>query len=556
MFKRTLGILLFLLVIIVCYGCSKESSKTDIDQNTADEQLISDADILQSDGAENADIESDDITVDSDAAADNQAFLEGPYGIEYGAIADNCVFPTTGGDWSLKVNRSPDEAYVFIISKGDTYSAQLFNSALFPLLDLSPKNIHYFFIAASSGQAGTILATKMQQKADEAYNILDNQTDIDHWKKYLHFVTKGVPELDCWVKDFFTKTTAMTFVVDRFQKIKQTGYFLDFSSQQMSMRNAAFEGIACNFEFERENKLAAEKSLTVVEGLNDIPFTDSNAVFEAEFPDTAAMAGFNTLEIDLTQACKTPKDCEWDRIQQLYICDKDNPEKCETEIGRWITGYGRGGRWVTDISPFLAFLQDGGKRSFRLSVWGTQYNNFLKFRLSNDPAKDTVPFAISPLYAGVTPFNEEYSSKFSELKTDIPEGTKKAEIVAYITGHGNGSEAANCAEFCPFDSIFTVNGADFVKNHPLAQTGDGCENQVISGTTPNQYGSWPFGRAGWCPGLDVAPWVKDISANMAGSQFTVTYKGLLDGKPYTPVVTNATGYRAEINMSSYIVFYK
>ena len=32
-----------------------------------------------------------------------------------------------------------------------------------------------------------------------------------------------------------------------------------------------------------------------------------------------------------------------------------------------------------------------------------------------------------------------------------------------------------------------------------------------TGGVPNQYGTWVYGRAGWCPGQDVAPYVVDIT---------------------------------------------
>lgn len=31
----------------------------------------------------------------------------------------------------------------------------------------------------------------------------------------------------------------------------------------------------------------------------------------------------------------------------------------------------------------------------------------------------------------------------------------------------------------------------------------GCAETVADGTTPNQYGTWIYGRAGWCPGSAV-----------------------------------------------------
>ena len=34
---------------------------------------------------------------------------------------------------------------------------------------------------------------------------------------------------------------------------------------------------------------------------------------------------------------------------------------------------------------------------------------------------------------------------------------------------------------------------------------------AIEGVKPNQYGTWGYGRAGWCPGMDVAPYIIDIT---------------------------------------------
>ena len=76
---------------------------------------------------------------------------------------------------------------------------------------------------------------------------------------------------------------------------------------------------------------------------------------------------------------------------------------------------------------------------------------------------------------------------------------------------------------------------------------------VNDGVVPNQSGSWPFGRAGWCPGQDVRLINIDITDKVITGTNTFTYKALLNGKIYQPVVTNPDGYRAEIPLTSYIV---
>src|SRR4029078_1097974 len=79
------------------------------------------------------------------------------------------------------------------------------------------------------------------------------------------------------------------------------------------------------------------------------------------------------------------------------------------------------------------------------------------------------------------------------------------------------------------------NGKDYAKTNPVAGTDNGCTDQVVSGVVPNQFGTWFFGRGGWCPGLDVAPFVADITDQVAlGADNVITYQGLLNGKPYVP----------------------
>ncbi len=80
--------------------------------------------------------------------------------------------------------------------------------------------------------------------------------------------------------------------------------------------------------------------------------------------------------------------------------------------------------------------------------------------------------------------------------------------------------------------------------------------QVPTGVVPNQHGTWLYGRAGWCPGGAVRPWLVDITGDLrpAGeAPNIITYKGLYQNAE--PVIgPNATaGY---IMMTSQIVFYK
>jgi hypothetical protein len=124
----------------------------------------------------------------------------------------------------------------------------------------------------------------------------------------------------------------------------------------------------------------------------------------------------------------------------------------------------------------------------------------------------------------------------------------RAQLVATITGHGHDTPHG-CAEFCDsrvrvsrkslpaactpptccaafatstthamdlpspspprpahLQHVFSINGASRALSFPTAGTEMGCTSDVLAGTTPNEHGTWFFGRGGWCNGRQVDPW--------------------------------------------------
>lgn len=75
---------------------------------------------------------------------------------------------------------------------------------------------------------------------------------------------------------------------------------------------------------------------------------------------------------------------------------------------------------------------------------------------------------------------------------------------------------------------------------------------------PNQFGTWPFGRSGWCPGLDVAPWVVDVTEALVSGENELTYRGLFQGADDVPRLVDPAdeGFRARIQLSSRLVFWR
>ena len=132
----------------------------------------------------------------------------------------------------------------------------------------------------------------------------------------------------------------------------------------------------------------------------------------------------------------------------------------------------------------------------------------LKLRFFEAPLNALVRKEFIPLWGGGGFYSDGefvYNENHQAIAFNIPEDAKKVEFTTYITGHGWGGDSGNCAEFCNTIHKFTINGGvgNFQKSHPTAGSGNYCmqPSTIAQGVIPNQYGTWGYGRQGWCPGF-------------------------------------------------------
>jgi hypothetical protein len=249
-------------------------------------------------------------------------------------------------------------------------------------------------------------------------------------------------------------------------------------------------------------------------------------------------------------------DASSDAIADATADSGPPPPVCTTEIARWITSYWREGRWVTDISGMLPFLQAGGHQTFRWYAqhqWSPRavpYVVSLSLRFSN-AARGMRPVAALPLWTQGGALDSTYDSRHPPVMFDVPAGTRKVEIYSLITGHG--SQTSQCAEFCNHTHHFAINGGtDHTLAFPEAQTMLGCATRVNEGIVPNQFGTWYFGRGGWCPGSDVRPYIADVTSEAhIGAANQATYHALIGTTP--PVTGRSYG---NIDLSAYVVLWQ
>jgi len=359
--------------------------------------------------------------------------------------------------------------------------------------------------------------------------------------------------------DVVQSLNSVIFAIDRKQQFRTIGYLANPSTSNLdpSLQYLNYELQYFNAQWEKEQALTED---THDIRLYEEQTISSENLYEAEAYTTIDIPGedYNHLEATLYLACPDHLDSncpEWDVAVYLKICETEDTSTCTQEFGRWITAYSREGKWRTDLTPWLAWLTPGSQKQFHFYT-GQQYVVTLDFHFSN-VAEQSRAFETVPLFSGAS-FDADYNDNYEDIEVAMPSDAKRAEIVAWISGHGFGADTLNCAEFCDHQHYFTIGDAVFEKKHPEADDPMGCANAVERGVVPNQFGTWIFGRGGWCPGEDVPLWRADITEAIGTQErFTIGYHALVEGEAYNPVyLGNEDAYYPVILMTSYVVFYK
>jgi len=270
-------------------------------------------------------------------------------------------------------------------------------------------------------------------------------------------------------------------------------------------------------------------------------------------PSPSVLRTYTKLELDMTLDCAGPMDSScpaWDRILQVFVACQGNPLG-EQELGRWITPFGRRvGRWLTDATPLLPLLFPGSASgtssttcTFSITV-GTSENWVPSFSLRllkvhGQTGASLVPTQVLPLYTGFVTFNQTYNDR-APVSFAVPPQTVKVLLYTVITGHG--SDNLNCAEFCVTSHSFRFNDLSHAWNQTFDEAGTqlGCSRHVVQGVEPNEYGTWLYGRDGWCDGLQVTPYVMDVTNDLSfTANNTLVYRGLYNGTDPNPTNDNA-----------------
>jgi hypothetical protein len=482
----------------------------------------------------------------------------GVTGIEPGDLVADQTLDTLEGLWSLRVTWSGCDNHVFIVRyPGSGYSVATWDSSIDALVSASPDNVHYYFISAAATDVQAMSEVQAQaSRTAAAIGRLSPERQA-HWTPRFHHVSRRAGAIGGWLQALILARQsgpgwATAFAVDPSQRLRTIGLLYHVgTSGQPAMSFIANDVWWHDQQVELRRQLAYEPRTEVV--VFDDQYVGGTWV-DVVFPSRDEMATFDTMLFDLEYECNDPWNtlsCEWDYLHGLALCDGPSSNDCPTELGRWITPYGRGGRWLTDATAYMALVKDGGRMRFRYNP-GYAYTTTFRIYLANRN-RGLRPEAATFLYGGGA-FNLSYNPAHPPREVEVPGWARRIEMAALITGHGFG-DAANCAEFCNHQHRFTLNGSEYWQEHPIAGTFDGCQQQIADGARPNGFGTWHYGRGGWCTAKDVVFWRADATAAAREGWNDVTYQGLYQGMDYEPMPGSGGGFGARIDMSSYVVFF-
>lgn len=512
-------------------------------------------------------------TIDNQGCAINQRSVPWTSGTTVNGpmdIVPTFTVPTLDGTFTFQNKWTGDDVYLFMFkytdSSGNSNSGTWATNPGTFIRNL-PSNTHLFYGSFDSTYHNDITSRKSDVEARL------NPSEEEEWSGRIHYIDMDASNIQGGLGQMISNTNSPFFMgIDRFQRARESGSIYAWVTQTNDPNHYAYEPHQWNAEFEPEIRMQ-DSGIDVV-SLYDFERhsggwgSNHNSYRNATFSMPQNMSSYDTLEVFHEHACDdrsnrfqnsdgTYGGChEWDYLAHLYICDSNNSSACGTEFMRWITTYGREGRWLTDISPYLFMLEDDETRRFRYKG-ANKGDMTIKFLFSNWGSGERPHDATFAFTGGQFDGSYNNESRYTRnLNFTVPSETTRVEIVATITGHGFQKDDANCAEFCDHEHHYYIDNHHTYEWHPIVGSNTGCENEISNGVVANQFGSWPYGRAGWCAGQDVKQWTYDISSwvDFNGQINELTYRGLFNGQEYNPTGESSKGGR-NIVAEIWVVFY-
>ncbi len=476
--------------------------------------------------------------------------------------------PTLDGTWSFRNEWTGDDVYIFLFkytdSSGNGNNADWSKNPGSMIRQL-PDNAHLFYGSFDNSYHNDVMGRKTAVQ-----NALNPNEELQ-WNGRIHYIDQDMSTASGGLGDLINNWGSLYYGIDRFQRAREIGSIYAWTTQSNDITHWAYEARMYNYEFTtevRENDPNVH-AVTIVDetwhsGGWQGGYGSKYENITMNLPDN--ISKYDTLEVFHEHACDERRNryaksdgsyggChEWDYLAYLKICERNDSSACGTEFIRWITTYGREGRWLTDVTPYLFMLEENDVRTFKYE--GANKGTMTIKLLFSDWDVGERSSSGERVFTGGQ-FNGQYNNESTYKRqhnfTTLAD-YHHVKIVATITGHGFNQDQANCAEFCDHEHHYYIGANHAYEWHPIVHDSQGCEKEVDAGVVANQFGSWPYGRAGWCAGQDVKQWTYDITDWVDNSSTNnLLYKGLFNGQEYVPQDTNGGG--REIRANIWLIWY-
>jgi hypothetical protein len=220
------------------------------------------------------------------------------------------------------------------------------------------------------------------------------------------------------------------------------------------------------------------------------------------------------LRIDIN--CPSTGCDPWDQPANIKI----NTSQGIFELGRYITPFGIAcGPWYIDVTDFKSVLTGEVTFESYIQVWGPSGWNLdldLEFVIDDEDREYT---RLSPIHS--TDYqvygDPNISYDLEDVDLSVAQNTETSHVRMQVSGHGQGN-TDNAAEFLQRMHQVRINNS-VIASHNLWKTD--CPANSCS----NQFGTWLFSRAGWCPGQEVIPAIFNTTQEVSpGEEFSFDYQ--------------------------------
>ncbi len=307
------------------------------------------------------------------------------------------------------------------------------------------------------------------------------------------------------------------------KQIKAGSYYLAWAPKIFKSYQLTITAKASNGE-----TTSLSKNIDVIEGGTTktvtsldtvvIEFQTANSRDYYGSHDLPQFAGtYDKIIAKLNVECPNGNCDDWDRWAHFDI---KAPDGEWIQIIRYMTPYNVGCKHEIDLTEYASLLQGNVDFHVFIDTWGTGgWQLTLDFEYIKGSPKYNYS-ALTKVWDGAFNFgNMSNLQPVPQKNIAVPRFTEEIALIMSTSGHGWGpNNSNNAAEFYRAKHDLLVNGNKEYEQDLWNDCDPNPDNCL------NQQGTWPYDRAGWCPGAIAPPDIVNLSAFKSASSMALDYK--------------------------------